>query len=218
MKKHSVFTALINFVIGVFFLLFFISIGLCVAIYARPLYYIHLEELSVATNAPVEMIKENYDALIDWCSPFVRGELSFPSLPSSESGISHFMEVKVIFNLFFAMLFVCPVFLAGLIVLQHKRNSKSYLLTSPIIVCALPLIVAAACVIDFSKAFVIFHKIMFRNDDWIFSVYEDPIILFLPESFFMQCALVIVAVVLLGCIALWGVYLWNRKRCVTMKN
>ena len=212
MKKHSILSGLINFAIGIFFLVFFISVGLCVAIYARPLYYIHLEELSADTGAPVEMIKENYDALIDWCSPFARGELSFPSLPSSESGISHFEEVKVIFNLFFAMLFVCPVFLAGLIYLQHRRGSRSYLLTSPIIVCALPLVVAAASAIDFSKAFVIFHKIMFRNDDWIFSMYEDPIILFLPESFFMQCALVIVAVVLLGCGVLWSFFFWNRKK------
>ena len=216
MKKRAIFSGLINFAIGILFLLFFISIGLCIAIYVRPLYYIHLEELSQTTGAPVEMIKENYDALIDWCSPFVRGELSFPSLPSSESGISHFVEVKVIFNLFFSMLFLCPIFLAGLIYLQHKRGNRSYLITSPIIVCVLPLIVAAACSIDFSKAFVIFHKIMFRNDDWIFSQYEDPIILFLPESFFMQCALVIVATVLLGCVVLWSLYGWNsakRKKC-----
>lgn len=212
MKKHSIFSGLINFAIGILFLVFFISVGLCVAIYVRPLYYIHLEELSAQTGAPVQMIKENYDALIDWCSPFARGELSFPSLPASESGISHFVEVKVIFNLFFAMLFVCPVFLAGLIYLQHKRGSKSYLLASPIIVCVLPLVVAAACSIDFSKAFVIFHKIMFRNDDWLFSPYEDPIILFLPESFFLQCALVIVATVLLGCAILWGIYAWNKKK------
>lgn len=212
MKKHSVITGLVNFAIGILFLLFFISVGLCIALYVRPLYYIHLEELSATTGAPVELIKENYDALIDWCSPFAHGELSFPSLPSSESGISHFMEVKVIFNLFFAMLFVCPIFLAGLIYLQHRRGSRSYLLTSPIIVCVLPLIVAAACSINFSKAFVIFHKIMFRNDDWIFSPSEDPIIMFLPESFFMQCALVIVATVLVGCGVLFGVYVWDGKR------
>ena len=212
MKKRSIFHGFINFAIGILFLLFFISVGLCIAIYARPLYYIHLEELSAVTGAPVEMIKENYDALIDWCSPFARGELSFPSLPSSASGISHFVEVKAIFNLFFAMLFVCPVFLAGLIYLQHKRGSRSYLLTSPIIVCVLPLVVAAACSINFSKAFVIFHKIMFRNDDWIFSQYEDPIILFLPESFFMQCALVIVATVLIGCGVLWGIYARSRNK------
>jgi len=212
MKKHSVFTGFINFAIGILFLLFFISVGLCAAIYIRPLYYIHMKELSHETGAPVEMIKENYDALIDWCSPFVTEELSFPSLPASESGISHFVEVKVIFNLFFAMLFVCPLFLAGLIYLQHKRGSTSYLIASPIVACVLPLVVAAACSINFSKAFVIFHNIMFRNDDWLFSPYEDPIILFLPESFFLQCALVIVATVLLGCALLFFLGIRIRKK------
>jgi len=210
MKKQSLFTGLINFAIGILFLLFFISVGLCIAIYVRPLYYMGMERISAETGASVAMIQENYDALIDWCNPFFKGELVFPSLPSSASGISHFEEVKVIFNLFFAMLLVCPVFLAGLICLQNRRGVTSYLFTSPMIVCVLPLVVAAACSIDFSKAFIIFHKIMFRNDDWLFSPYEDPIIMFLPERFFLQCALVIVATVLAGCIVLWLIYFHHR--------
>ncbi len=213
-KSHSFFTVLINFVIGILFLLFFISLGLCLAIYIRPFYYMGMEQISLETGFPVAVIKENYDALIDWCSPFFTGDLVFPSLPSSATGISHFEEVKVIFNLFFVMLFAAPVFLAGLIYLQHKRNSHSWLLHAPVVACVLPLVVGIACSVDFSRAFVIFHKIMFRNDDWIFSPYTDPIILFLPERFFLLCAVIIVLTVLAGCGILFFLYFRNKRKVV----
>ena len=134
MEKNKYFTWLTNSAIGVLFLIFFISLGLAIALYFRPFYYIGMERISEETGAPVEMIKENYDALIDWCSPFCTEELDFPSLPESASGVSHFVEVKVIFNLFFVMLCVTPIFLAGLIYLQYKRGSSSWMLASPIIV------------------------------------------------------------------------------------
>lgn len=211
-KDNRLFTWLTNDAIGILFLIFFISLGLTVAIFFRPFYYMGMERISAETGAPVEMIKENYDALIDWCSPFYEGELDFPSLPESASGVSHFEEVKVIFNIFFVMLFVTPLFLASLIFMQHKRESTSWMLASPVIVCVLPLLIGAACAIDFNRIFVLFHQIVFNNDDWLFSPTEDPIILFLPERFFMQCALIIVGTVLLGCLILLTLYFVHRSK------
>ena len=212
MKNTKLLNVLMNTAIGILFLIFFISLGLAVAIYFRPFYYMGMERISEETGYSVEVIKENYDALIDYCSPFFTEELSFPSLPSSESGISHFIEVKVIFNLFFILLFITPCFLAGLIYLQKKRESTSWMITSPVIMCVLPLLIGLACSIDFNRVFVLFHEIVFQNDDWIFSPYEDPIILFLPERFFLQCALIIIATVLVGCILLTLLWLKQKKK------
>ena len=206
MKNNKLSIGLVNGAIGVLFLIFFISLGLAIAIYVRPLYYIGMERISAETGYSVDIIKENYDALIDYCSPFFTGELDFPSLPESATGISHFVEVKVIFNLFFVLLFLTPVFLAGLIYIQHKRNSSSWMIASPVVMCVLPLLIGIACAIDFNRIFVLFHEIVFQNDDWLFSPYEDPIILFLPERFFLQCALIIVGTVLAGCILLTILY------------
>ena len=211
-KNNRFFTWLVNGAIGIMFLIFFISLGLTVAIYVRPLYYMGMDRISEETGAPVEMIKENYDALIDWCSPFYEGELDFPTLPESVSGVSHFEEVKVIFTLFFVLLFMTPLYLAALIFMQHKRESTSWMLASPVIVCVLPLLIGATCAIDFNRIFVLFHQIVFNNDDWLFSPTEDPIILFLPERFFMQCALIIVGTVLLGCAVLLALYFIHRNR------
>ena len=210
-KNNRLFTWLTNGAIGVLFLIFFISLGLTIAIYFRPFYYIGMDRISQETGAPVEMIKENYDALIDWCSPFYTEELDFPTLPESASGVSHFVEVKVIFNIFFVMLFVTPLFLAGLIFMQHLRGSSSWMLAAPVIVCVLPLLVGLACAIDFNRIFILFHQLVFNNDDWLFSPTEDPIILFLPERFFMQCALIIVATVLLGCAALFALHAISKR-------
>ena len=210
--KNKLSTWLVNGAIGILFLIFFISVGLAIAIYVRPFYYMGMDRISAETGYPTEVIKENYDALIDYCSPFFTGELDFPTLPESETGISHFVEVKVIFNLFFAMLFVTPVFLAGLIYLQHRKKSTSWMLTSPIIVCVLPLLIGLACAVDFNRIFVLFHEIVFNNDDLLFSPSEDPIILFLPERFFLQCALIIVGTVLLGCVILITMHIVHKKR------
>ena len=218
MKAHKCFTWLTNGAIGVLFLIFFISLGLAIALYFRPFYYMGMERISEETGAPVEMIKENYDALIDWCSPFCTEELDFPSLPESASGVSHFVEVKVIFNLFFVMLCVTPMFLAGLIYLQYTRGNSSWMLASPIIVCVPPLCIGLACAIDFNRIFVLFHQLVFNNDDWLFSPYEDPIILLLPERFFMQCALIIVGTVLLGCGALLTLYFINKRKYTAIQQ
>ena len=212
MKTKKLFTWLTNGAIGVLFLIFFISVGLAVALYFRPFYYMGMERISQETGYSVDIIKENYDALIDWCSPFCTKELDFPSLTESASGVSHFVEVKVIFNIFFVLLFVTPLFLAGLIYLQHKRSSTSWMLASPVIVCVLPLLIGLACAIDFNRIFILFHQIVFNNDDWLFSPKDDPIILFLPERFFMQCALIIVGTVLVGCSVLLALYFVHKKK------
>lgn len=211
-KENKFFTWLTNGAIGILFLIFFISLGLTVAIYFRPFYYVGMEHISEETGYSVDVIKENYDALIDWCNPFYDKPLDFPTLPESASGISHFEEVKVIFNLFFVFLFITPLFLSSLIFMQYKRKSTSWLLSSPIIVCVVPLLIGAACAIDFNRIFVLFHEIVFNNDDWLFSPYEDPIILFLPERFFLQCALIIIATVLLGCAVLFILYFVHKHK------
>lgn len=212
MKTNKLSNWLVNGAIGILFLLFFISVGLAAAIYFRPFYYMGMERISSETGYSVDVIKENYDALIDYCSPFFTEALDFPSLPESETGISHFAEVKVIFNLFFVLLFVTPLFLAGLIYLQYRRGSTSWMISSPVIICVLPLLIGLACAIDFNRIFVLFHQIVFNNDDWLFSPKEDPIILFLPERFFLQCALIIVGTVLLGCVVLLTLYFVHKNK------
>lgn len=195
-----------NILIGVLFTLFFISLGVIVTVNFRPLYYFDINFLDIAENSgyTVEQIKENYDALIDYNSPFFKGELKFPSLPASNEGIQHFREVKNIFMGFYGI-FIITLPLLILIILYKKRHKDfTYLKTSAITVLVLPAIVLLGCSINFDAAFVIFHKIFFRNDYWLFNPVTDPVIHILPDTFFLHAMLVIVFFVLGGSIGLYS--------------
>ena len=48
------------------------------------------------------------------------------------------------------------------------------------------IILAVWCTVDFSRVFVIFHKLFFRNDLWLFDPETDYMIQMLPEGFFFD--------------------------------
>ncbi len=50
----------------------------------------------------------------------------------------------------------------------------------------------------FNTLFIKFHELFFNNDAWIFDPKKDPIILALPEEFFMVCFIVVFSILLLG--------------------
>lgn len=204
--------------IGILFTLFLISLGLIIAINLRFLYYADIKWFNLEENSGLtyQTIKENYDALINYCSPFYQGDLVFPSLAASASGISHFAEVKVIFNAFYIIFAITTVALVSILVMKLKKGQYRFFLVSSITSIVLPLFVLGACAIDFDTTFLLFHKIAFRNDDWLFDPTTDPIITLLPENFFLQCALVIVAIVLLGSLILYLIYRHFKKKNQTM--
>ncbi|WP_455714481.1 TIGR01906 family membrane protein [Anaerosporobacter sp.] len=212
-KKHSSFK-ISNIIIGVVFTLFFISISVIIILNARPLYYNSIDHLQLekVSGLDRETIIENYDALIDYCSPFYKGELSFPSLDSSESGTSHFVETKVIFVSFYYIAAITGILLLFIILHKKKQHDTSYLRTSAITIIVLPAIVGIATALNFEKTFLLFHKLVFRNDDWLFDPSTDPIINLLPEEYFMYCAIGIVSLVLLGSLILFLIDFCIRKR------
>lgn len=203
-----------DILIGIVFTLFFISLGLVFTINFRLLYYMDISILDIpkTSGLSAEVIIENYDALIDYCSPFFSGALKFPSLPASTEGLIHFEEVKNIFVSFYVIGIVS--FVIGLVVILYKakKKDKSYLRVSSITTLVLPIIVGGAIALNFDKAFVLFHKIFFRNDYWLFDPETDPIINILPAEYFMHCAIVIIVFVLLGSLALYLASNIGRKR------
>ena len=61
-----------------------------------------------------------------------------------------------------------------------------------ILALVLPLVLGALAALDFDRAFVIFHSLFFPGKtNWIFDWRTDPIILVLPQDFFMHCAMLI---------------------------
>ncbi|MFU0828276.1 MAG: Integral membrane protein TIGR01906 [Lachnoclostridium sp.] len=203
-----------DILIGLVFTLLFISVGVIAAVNFRFIYYLDISLLKIPETSGMDrqVIIDNYNALIDYNSPFFKGELKFPTLPASPSGLQHFAEVK---NIFVAFYFIGLVSLiAAIFIILYKKRKKDYgyLLVSSVMVLVLPAMISLGCAINFDAAFVLFHKIFFRNNYWLFDPVTDPVILILPETFFLHELIVIILFVILGSIALFLIYRKKTKR------
>ena len=142
----------------------------------------------------------NYNVLIDYNSIFGTKVLNFPTLAMSESGRIHFEEVKNVFGVFEITLIISGILSLAGIIYRHFKKNPGYLLLSGILTIAIPAALGALIALNWETVFVLFHKIVFHNNYWIFDAATDPVITILPDTFFMHCALMILALVVLGSI------------------
>lgn len=194
-----------DILIGIIFTFLFISIGVIAAVNFRFLYYFDVKNLNIAETSGLnkEVILDNYNALIDYNSPFFKGNLEFPSLPSSREALQHFKEVKNIFVSFYYIAAASLILSIGIIIYKIRKRDTSYLMVSSVTVLVVPIIAAIGCALNFDATFVIFHKIFFRNDFWLFDPTTDPVITILPDTFFLHALIVIILTVIIGSIILF---------------
>ena len=105
MRSSKLATAALTVILA----LLVLSASIAVPILFRPFYYIQIDALRLPerTGWPEEVIREAYDEVLDFCvlgTPFGTGELSW-----SESGRSHFADVRVLFRADFLVLGVTAV-------------------------------------------------------------------------------------------------------------
>lgn len=219
MMKNSFLFFFIDAVTAVVLFLFIFSFSVTFTLNFRPLYYMDIKLLDIEARSGIaeDEIRENYDALIEYNSIFTEEELVFPTLAMSETGKIHFEEVKVIFVLFQKMALVTGVLGLAAVLWQRRCDRRRgaegdrcrgrWLKLAGVLTIVLPAILAAAMAINWDKAFVLFHKIAFDNDYWIFDAATDPVITILPDTFFFHCAAMIVAMVVAGsvlCLCLYA--------------
>lgn len=192
-----------NIIFSLLLMLLFISFSVVATLNFRQLYYFDIDYLDIPAYSGLDedAIRQNYDVLIDYNSMFYDGELEFPSLIMSENGRIHFQEVKNIFvglqYVLIADLLVC----AALLAIHIRKKSFAFLKLTGIITIAVPALLGILIAVNWRWVFVTFHQIAFNNDYWIFDSATDPVIDMLPNEFFMHCALMILALVVL-CAAL----------------
>lgn len=210
-SKHLLF----DIFIAILFTIFFICTGIFTAIHLRQLYYFDVNFLGIESISGYskDIILENYNNLMDYCSPFYHGKLIFPSLSITEPAYIHFAKVKDIFDgSFFIGCFLFFILL-GIILYKHKKEDYSYLKVSSIVILILPLLFAGACAINWDDTFILFHKIFFKGDYWLFDWNADQIIRILPDTYFLHCAILIIVIVLLGSLATFlSYYSIQRKK------
>lgn len=191
-----------------------IGVSVVVTLGFRSLYYHDIKALDIPgySGYPEEEIRLNYDVLIDYNMTFKDGVLEFPTLAMSEAGRIHFEEVKEIFDLFkYFALFGSILSVVGIIWFVRQREYR-FLKYTGIVTFSLPAVLGILVAVCWDQVFVGFHKLFFNNDFWIFDYRTDPVILILPDEFFMHCAIMIFAGVMLGALICTVLYLVLKKR------
>ncbi|MCC5889239.1 MAG: TIGR01906 family membrane protein [Alkalibacterium sp.] len=170
-------------------ILFIITASIGFVILFTPLYYATawLHDLPEQLNMSFSTLVENYHVLLRYLHfPWIQ-ELNMPDFPSSESGLFHFWEVKLLFYLNYGVLMISGI--GSYFYLRYlKRNKRIWNLEKPFFIASLvPPALLFFLAVNFNRMFVIFHEIFFNNDAWLFNPATDPIILALPQEFFMYC-------------------------------
>lgn len=190
---------------GILFTCFFITLSVILVLNFKPLYYVTAWALDLEGTYGLSLaqVYGNYYHLIRYNSPFYFNLLEFPDLPSSREALIHFVEVKIIFMEVYLLALASGSTLWFLLPrLKRKGILAESLKISSIIMVLLPTLVGGAIALNFDRAFVLFHEIFFRNDFWLFDPDTDPIIMLLPDTFFLVCAAAIVILVLLATLSL----------------
>lgn len=204
----------VNLLLALAAVLFIISASVVLVLNFRPLYYFDIGFLHIPAYSgfPREEIIQNYDALIDYNNFFGPATLVFPTLPMSETGRIHFEEVKVVFVFFEYLCLVSGVLLAAGAVYRYFHKNSGWLLLSGVMTLGIPALLGLLIALNWEQVFVMFHQIVFANDYWIFSAETDPVILMLPDEFFMHCALGILLLVVTGSGVCFLLYAFSRKK------
>lgn len=174
----------------------------------KQLYYFDIDYLNISelSGLSKDDIKLNYDYLIDYNLNKNVSEFKLPTLKSSPQGKIHFEEVRNIFqNINKLAKLLLVVSLVGIILSVKNKNIK-ILKTTSITLIIMPLLLTVPILLNFEKSFIIFHKLLFRNDYWIFNPNLDPVINILPEEFFFHSGMMILILILLVSIVLFVMY------------
>ncbi len=203
MNKNHLFK---HILLALLCVLFIICLSVTLTVMFRPIYYWDIQHLEIGQryNIPEEICRLNYDVLIDYNLAWGPEVLEFPNFKMSESGRIHFEEVKVIFVACQYMALAGLIGFIGRIAWQNRQGDKDFLWLRWTGWTALALVAAVGGLIavNWDLAFVLMHKLLFNNDLWIFNWRTDPIILILPDEFFMHCGImimVLVVVLVIGC-------------------
>lgn len=202
MSQHHLSSTIQQILAGLVLCLFIIASSVTFTLNFRPLYYadIHLLNITETSQQDENTIRMNYDALIDYNRLFNREPLQFPTFAMSENGRIHFEEVKHIFDLFGWLVIITLPAVIACILFTRKYHDYRWIKLGSIFSIVLPVLLGMMVAVNWQYVFVTFHELVFNNDYWIFDETTDPVITILPDTFFMHCALMIFAFIIIGSI------------------
>ncbi|ORO75253.1 TIGR01906 family membrane protein [Streptococcus oralis] len=175
-------------------MLFLLSLSILLTIYLAWIFYpMEIQWLNLANRVYLkpETIQYNFHILMNYLTNPFSQVLEMPDFRSSVAGLHHFAVVKNLFHLVQLVTLVtlpCFYFFVKNIV---KKGFLALYRKSILTLVLLPLVIGLVGVlIGFEQFFTLFHQILFVGDDtWLFDPAKDPVILILPEIFFLHAFL-----------------------------
>ena len=210
MKTSKTFTV----ELAILMALLLLTAAIAVPIYCRPFYYAHIGPLGLVerTGLTEDEIRTAYDEMLDYSTDLGDTvEFSTGVLAWSENGKGHFTDVRGLFHLDLWVLCTCVGILLGQSALTlggRLPRPAPILGRGPAFWAGAGLggaflLVGALASLNFDVAFVVFHALFFPGKtNWLFDPETDQIINILPQEFFRNCAILILAILVLGCTAL----------------
>lgn len=185
--------------------LWIISFSISVPILNKWYYYLQIEPLHIVEDSGYDRatIVDAYRHTVNYCigleDEFHPGVLGF-----SESGASHFADCKKLFLLDLWIALITSVVLVIYWIFRKKISphvkplaGRNPFFWAGITVLVLFGVVGGLGSIDFDRTFVVFHQLFFPGKtNWLFDPAVDQVINILPEQFFMNCAILIVVLIL----------------------
>ncbi|URZ04028.1 TIGR01906 family membrane protein [Clostridium felsineum] len=206
----------LQIILSILIFTFLFSMIINLTINFKYLYYYDIKALNITSNfnSTVESytgkkivlndskVKEDYNYMISYINGATpKKTFNLPNLPSSSHGQIHFMDVEnLIKKVNMAAFSIFLPILVG-IILCFKKRKKLYLKISSLMLFIIPIIIGILSLNGFSNVFIKFHELFFNNNYWLFDPADDPVILILPEEFFLHCSILI----LILCFILGGI-------------
>lgn len=176
--------------------LFLLTGAVAAPILWRGFYYGQIDALSLParTGFSPAVIRGAFDEVMDYLvkgAPFGTGELRW-----SESGMAHFADCKVLFQLDFRILEISAVFLLVILLLTatkklvlHRFGGRGPCFWTFAAMAAAILVFGLWGLFSFESLFTAFHTLFFPGkDNWVFDYRLDQIILILPADFWARAA------------------------------
>ncbi|MBE5936154.1 MAG: TIGR01906 family membrane protein [Lachnospiraceae bacterium] len=180
-----------DFLIGIVFTIFFISVGFIFALNSNTLYYndVDLLELESVASLDKELIKQNYDEIVSYIKPTSDSKLKLSNFNLSNTAKTHLNEVKNIYRLIYILAIFSGLCTFIIAFMKIRQRDYSFLLISSIVSTIIPFVFLSGFATKFKDSFTKLCDGIFKNSTWQLKEKADPVVAILPERYFQHSAI-----------------------------
>ena len=185
---------------------YIITSSIAFPILCKQFYYSQIGPLNIVQTSGMsrKQIETSYSEVVDYCIG-ARKDFAVGGLKYSEEGKAHFTDCRRLFILDLSLLAASLIALLCWLIIHKFTSIRCARLKNrgagfwgSLLVLVIFAVIGALGSINFDKTFVVFHHILFPGKtNWILYYDVDEIIKIFPQDFFMNCAIVIVALIII---------------------